>query len=239
MITYQNTAWQEALPHAASVDLAICDPIYADPDLSYIRCVAETLKPGGSVYVFADSSGVAQTKLELDNQPNLHFQNWLIWGPNDWGGRSKTRWGQKHDDILFYTRVGAPHCFNGDAVAVPKMMTQAVFNPSGRSTKIPHSVWSDLAGFATTSSERVRINGVSIRWQKPEKVIERIVLASSQPGDLVWVPFAGVATVPVVCRRLQRECWATELDSVVWAAGFERMKQQELIHNGEASTTQT
>lgn len=223
--TYVLGDWCDYLPDLRTVDLVICDPIYEDPDRSYLWALTQVLRPGGSLYVFADHSGVAQTKVMLDDlKDRVQFQNWIVWGPNDWGGRSRNRWGQKHDDILFYTKRGAAHTFNADAVAVPKKMIQSVFNPSGRKNKIPHSVWNDLAGFSTLSKERVRINGKCAPWQKPERVIERIVLASSNPGDLVLDPFGGVATVPVVCARLDRRCVSTEVLPEVFEAGRRRLE---------------
>lgn len=224
MIRYEHSAWQD-IWYPGDADLIICDPVYSDPDLDYLEAMKGVLRPGGSLYVFSDVSGVAQVKLALDALPGLTFQNWIIWGPNDWGGRSKHRWGQKHDDILFYTRDGYPHHFDGEAVAVPKKMTQRIFNPSGRTTKIPNSVWEDLSGFSTTSRERVKIDGKAAPWQKPIKLIERIVLASSKPGDLIYDPFGGVATVPVVCARLGRRCISSEIDSRVYEAGRERLRK--------------
>jgi DNA modification methylase len=224
-IEFRHGRWQPGLTELnRPADLVICDPVYDNKDLDYVAAAVGVLRPGGSLYVFGDHAGIAQTKLALDAQPELAFANWLIWGPNDWGGRSRTRWGQKHDDILFYTKNGASHTFNVAAVSVPKKMTQARFNPSGRQTKIPHSVWSDLGGFSTVASERVRIGGTAVRWQKPERVIERIVLASSNPGDLVVDPFGGVATVPVVCARLARNCVSFESDAGVFAAGQARLQ---------------
>lgn len=223
MVRYIYSAWQDAQPEPDSVDLVICDPFYEEKNLTYLWSMDSALRPGGSLYVFSDHSGVARTKVFLDGMLTLQFQNWLIWGPNDWGGRSQKRWGQKHDDILFYTKRGAPHYFDGDAVAVPKKMTQQVFNPSGRQTKIPHSVWDDLAGFSTLSSERVKLHGKAAPWQKPERVIERIIQASSKPGDFVYDPFGGVATVPAVCNRLGRDCLSTEMNSDIYAAGCSRL----------------
>lgn len=222
-IDYRRSAWQDALPEAGSVDLAICDPIYDNPDMSYIEAAWEALRPGGSLYIFSDYAGVAQTKLATD-AAGFTFQNWLIWGPNDWGGRPSRAWGQKHDDILFYTKPGAIHHFDGQAVAVPKKMTQTAFNPSGRTTKVPNSVWHELGGFSTLAKERVKILGHVARWQKPEKVIERLVLASSRVSDYVWDPFGGVATVATVCAKLGRGCLSTEIDRYVYEAGAKRLK---------------
>ena len=225
-VDYRHGPWQQTLPSlAGQADLVICDPIYENLDLAYVDAAAEALRPGGSLYVFGDCSGIAETKIALDAHPRLAFQNWLIMGPQDWGGRSARRWGQKHDDLLFYTCKGAPHTFNAQAVGVPKATAGSAFDRSGRDWKIPHSVWSDIATFSTVSAERVRDDhGRAIRYQKPEAVIERIVRASSNPGDLVVDPFGGVATVPAVCLRLGRRCVSCEIDPTSYIAGARRLQ---------------
>lgn len=225
MSKYLLSAWQDYSWPEKAADLVILDPIYdkIDETIVAIDASAKWLKKGGSLYVFGDSSSVASIKIYLDEVRGWHFQNWLIWGPNDWGGRSSRRFGQKHDDILFYTRNGADHYFDGAAVSVKKKMTQETFNPSGRMFKIPHSVWHDLGGFSTVSLERVKVNGHAVRWQKPQSVIKRIVLASCPQGGMVYDPFAGVATVSAVCKYWNRQCIATENDPEVYEAGLKRL----------------
>ena len=110
-----------------------------------------------------------------------------------------------------------------DRVQIPKKMTGQAFNPSGRTTKTPPSVWQDLAGFSTVAKERIRIDGRCVRWQKPERLIERLIIASSDPGDLIVDPFGGVATVPAVCARTDRRCVSCETDPQIHAAGAARL----------------
>lgn len=220
-VRYLLGGWQQHTPAGGTVDLAICDPIYASKDLSYVPAVAAALRPGGSAYVFGDCSRIAETKLALQDA-GLEFRNWLIW-PNDWGGRSPHRWPQKHDDILYFAKPGGEVTWRPERVQIPKKMTGQAFNPSGRQTKTPPSVWSDLQNFSTVASERVRIDGRCVRWQKPERIIERMLLASSDAGQLVWDPFAGVATVAALCLRHDRRCVSTEIDAAIHTAGRVRM----------------
>jgi DNA modification methylase len=222
-IRYLNASWRDMLADLDEpVDLVICDPIYASRDLSYVQAVADALRPGGSLYVFGDCSRIAETKLALD-EAGLQLLNWMIW-PNDWGGRSNRKWAQKHDDILFYEKPGGERTWHPERVQIPKVMTAASFNPSGRTTKTPTSVWNDLAGFSTMASERIKLDGKAVRWQKPLRLIERMVLASSEPGQLVLDPFAGVATVAAVCLPLGRRCLSSEISSEIHALGAERLR---------------
>ena len=84
-------------------------------------------------------------------------------------------------------------------LAIPYSNFAQTFNAQPGHT----DVWTDIDFY----SER-RIHPT----QKPESLIERIVLASSNPGDSVLDPFAGAGTVSVVCHRLGRECVAYEID---------------------------
>ncbi|WP_084111984.1 DNA methyltransferase [Gloeomargarita lithophora] len=59
--------------------------------------------------------------------------------------------------------------------------------------------------------------------QKPEKLIERIILASSDPGDLVLDPFVGVGTCPVVCKRHGRNFIAFETKAEFVTVAEERL----------------
>ena len=63
--------------------------------------------------------------------------------------------------------------------------------------------------------------------QKPEKLMERLVKASSNPADLVFDPFCGSGTVPVVCRRLQRRFVACEINPEYCRIADERLANAE------------
>jgi site-specific DNA-methyltransferase (adenine-specific)/adenine-specific DNA-methyltransferase len=93
------------------------------------------------------------------------------------------------------------------------------FNAKGKN---PGNVWGDIKQLTYKSKElicREALNTI----QKPEKLIERIVLASSSPGDLVLDPFAGVGTCPVMCKRHQRDFLAFEINQNFVRAGEERL----------------
>ncbi len=60
--------------------------------------------------------------------------------------------------------------------------------------------------------------------QKPEKLIWRIIDATSEPGDVVWEPFGGLCTAAVVCADSGRECYSAELLPEYHAAAVRRLK---------------
>ena len=75
------------------------------------------------------------------------------------------------------------------------------FNGKGKN---PGDVWGDIKQLTYRSKELVSREALNT-IQKPERLIERLVKASSNEGDLVLDPFAGVGTCPVVCRKLGRD----------------------------------
>jgi hypothetical protein len=85
---------------------------------------------------------------------------------------------------------------------------KTVFHPDGKN---PGNVWGDIKQLTYKSKELVSrelLNTI----QKPEKLMERLIKASSNPGDLVFDPFCGSGTVPVVCQRLGRKFVACEIN---------------------------
>jgi DNA modification methylase len=74
------------------------------------------------------------------------------------------------------------------------------FNKQGKN---PGDVWGDIKQLTYKSKELVNRKALNT-IQKPERLMERLIKASSEVGDLVLDPFAGVGTVPVVCKKLNR-----------------------------------
>lgn len=72
--------------------------------------------------------------------------------------------------------------------------------------------------------ERIKHNGKIVHAnQKPLELIRRMIEASTDVGDVVWDPFAGIATTGVVANELKRRCFATELSPPVFDAAVERL----------------
>lgn len=165
------------------------------------------LKPNGSLYLHCDPTASHYLKLLLDAVFGpANFQNEIIWCHYG-GGQSKRWFPRKHDTLLAYHK-GPGWTFNADEVRVPYESSYAstVFgkrgdpdqrvylpNPKG---KIPEDFWiinrpygREVLGYPT---------------QKPEALLERIIKASSNEGDLVLDPFCGCGTAVVVAEGLRR-----------------------------------
>ena len=124
-----------------------------------------------------------------------------------------------YDIICYFIKGNRPKTFNLDAIRVAQLVelehrlrcerVPSVTNGKFGKTKFngngtnPGDVWGDIKQLTYKSKELVSKEALNT-IQKPEKLIERLVKASSIEGDLVLDPFAGVGTCPVVCRGLGR-----------------------------------
>ena len=157
------------------------------------------LKPTGSLYFHIDYREVHYCKVLLDEIFGRDsFLNEIIWA-YDFGGRSKTRWPAKHDNILYYVKDPKHYTFNRDEVdRIPYMAPGLVGKEKAARGKFPTDTWwHTIVG--TNSKEKT-----GYPTQKPVGVLRRIVGASSNPGDLVLDFFAGSGTIGEVCLELRR-----------------------------------
>jgi site-specific DNA-methyltransferase (adenine-specific) len=152
----------------------------------------------GSLYVHLDHHAVHQVRLLLDEifGPD-RFLNEIIWA-YDYGGRARDRWPRKHDNILWYAR-SATWVFNREAVdRIPYMAPGLVGPEKAARGKLPTDVWW-MTIVPTSGHERT-----GYPTQKPLRLLERIIEASSNPGDLVADFFGGSGTAAVAAARLGR-----------------------------------
>lgn len=173
------------------------------------------LKPAGSLYVHLDWRAVHYVKVLLDDIfGEGQFLNEIIWSYRT-GGLSKRWFARKHDTILLYARQAGKHKFkvlragafrtdgmNFDEQGRPYKQTRAgrlYFHPDGPALT---DVW-EIPFLSTVSLERT-----GYPTQKPEALLERIIEASSEPGDLVADFFCGSGTTAAVAKRLGRR-WLT------------------------------
>ncbi|MGH9894732.1 MAG: DNA-methyltransferase, partial [bacterium] len=156
------------------------------------------LKAHGSLYLHLDFHAVHYARLMLDEifGPE-RFLNEIIWA-YDYGGRPRDKWPRKHDNILWYAK-GDQWVFNRDDIdRLPYMAPGLVGAEKAARGKLPTDVWW-MTIVPTNSRERT-----GYPTQKPEKLLERIIRASSNPGDLIVDFFAGSGTTGVVAKKLGR-----------------------------------
>ena len=157
------------------------------------------LAESGTLYLHLDSREVHYIKVLCDEIFGRDcFLNEVIWA-YDYGGRPKRRWPAKHDTILVYVRTAGGHTFNRDDIdRIPYMAPGLVGPEKAAKGKLPTDVWWHTI-VPTSSNEKT-----GYPTQKPQALAERIISASSNPGELVLDPFAGSGTVGAAAAKLDR-----------------------------------
>ena len=202
-----------------SIDLIIADPPYNlgkdygnNHDLKgfdeYIlftkKWLAEAkrvLKPNGTIYVFMGVRFISYLYNIMDRDLNLFFNSWIVWHYTQ--GLGKTRgFSPRHDDILVFNK-SENFVFNLDDIRVPQKFYRERNNMRGAN---PGDVWQ------FSHVHYCNPNRQNHPTQKPEGIIERIVLASSHKGGLVLDPFSGSGTTLRVCQQLNRKAIGFELN---------------------------
>jgi site-specific DNA-methyltransferase (adenine-specific) len=157
------------------------------------------LSENGSLYFHIDYREVHYCKILLDSIFGREcFINEIIWA-YDYGGKAKTRWPAKHDNILFYVKNPDNYIFNTKAIDREPYMAPGLVGPEKAALgKLPTDTWWHTI-VSTNGKERT-----GYPTQKPLGVINRIIQASSFPGQTVLDFFAGSGTVGESCLRLDR-----------------------------------
>lgn len=157
------------------------------------------LKPNGSLYFHIDYREVHYCKILLDHIFTREcFKSEIIWA-YDYGGKSKNKWPAKHDNILFYVKNPKKYTFNvNDIDRIPYMAPGLVGPEKAARGKLPTDTWWHTI-VATGGNEKT-----GYPTQKPLGIIDRIIRASSNPGDTVLDFFAGSGTTGFSCYKLNR-----------------------------------
>ncbi|MFN8523804.1 MAG: site-specific DNA-methyltransferase [Chloroflexota bacterium] len=157
------------------------------------------LAHSGSLYFHIDYREVHYCKILLDQIFGRRaFLNEIIWA-YDYGARTRRRWPAKHDNILVYVKDPSAYTFNYDALdRIPYLAPGLVGPEKAARGKTPTDTWWHTI-VAPQSRERT-----GYPTQKPLAILERIVRASSNPGETVLDFFAGSGTTGEAAATLGR-----------------------------------
>lgn len=170
---------------------------FLEPHLVEVKRI---LSPQGSIYVHVDWRESAHVRLLMDEVfgPE-NFLNEIIWA-YDYGGRGKTCWPRKHDNIYFYAKEHGQHVFNWDEIERIPYMAPGLVTPekAARGKVVTDVWWHTIVG--TNSHEKT-----GYPTQKPLGILKRIVSASSRPKSWVVDFFAGSGSIGQACVELDRQ----------------------------------
>lgn len=213
-----------------AVDLAVIDPPYnmskADWDTfksqdeflkftyKWLDALIPKLKDTASLYVFNTPFNSAYILQYLVDK-GLVFQNWITWDKRDGFNASTKRYTHGQETILFFTKT-KKYTFNADEIRVPYESVDRIVaaqkkgilkngkrwfpNPNGR---LCSEVW-----HVVSERHKNKVDGKTQKLghltPKPIEMIDRMILASSNEGDLVLDCFVGSGTTAVSAKKLNR-----------------------------------
>ena len=234
-----------------SVDLIFIDPPYNigknfnghkdkwDKDQDYIDWCYEwlelsisNLKPTGSLYVMTSTQFMPHFDIFL--QSKIDILSRIVWYYDSSGVQAKKYYGSLYEPLLFCVKDKRKYVFNSDEILVEaktgakRKLIDYRKNPPQvyNSKKVPGNVW---------EFPRVRYRMEEYEnhpTQKPIALLERIIKASSNEGDLVLDPFSGTFTTSFVAKQLGRRSIGIELQEDYVKIGLRRLDLQT-NYNGE------
>lgn len=197
---------------------------------SWLVRLLPCLKPVATVYICGDwrSSGVIQSVAER----HLRVRNRITW-EREKGRGAKANWKNCSEDIWFCT-VGDEFFFDAEAVKLKRRVIAPYKSENGE-PKDWHR--SDDGGFRLTSPSNLWTDLTVPFWsmpentdhptQKPEKLLAKLLLASTRAGDTVFDPFLGSGTTSVVAKKLGRRYVGIEQDETYCALAEKRLRLAE------------
>lgn len=233
----------------SSVDLIIIDPPYNlnktfntsrfiamsnDKYESYIRSwfhrVCMKLKPNGTLYMCGDWKCSASQQHVIEEE--LTILNRITW-QREKGRGAKSNWKNAMEDIWFAVKNDKDYYFNVDAVKMKRRVI-APYKEKGEPKDwedtadgkfritFPSNFWDDISVPFWSMPENT-----DHPTQKPEKLIAKLILASSKAGDVIFDPFAGSGTTCVVAKKLGRQYIGVEIDKEYCLLAAKRLRMAE------------
>ncbi len=196
---------------------------------SWLNLCVPLLKPSASIYICGDW----RSSEAIQNVGSKYFklQNRITW-EREKGRGAKRNWKNSAEDIWFFT-VSDDFTFNLDDVKIRRKVL-APYTKNGepkdweksgdgnfRDTH-PSNIWTDISVPFWSMPENT-----DHPTQKPEKLLAKIILASTNPGDLILDPFAGSGTTAVTAKKLGRDFVSIESDENYCLLALKRLEMSE------------
>ena len=244
-----NEAYLDALADeypALTKFIATTGEVHSKAMMAYLTYMAQriiemhrVLKDTGSLYLHCDPTASHYLKIILDEIfGKNNFRNEIIWCYSI-GGKSKRTFGKKHDTIYFYSK-GNNYTFNADGATIARKLNshmKVVKDEHGREYqekidkktkksyryyidegKIAEDYWIGIEALNREAKERT-----GYPTQKPLALLQRIIKASSNEGDIVFDPFCGCATTCVAAQQLNRKWIGIDIEKQAVGILIERL----------------
>lgn len=197
---------------------------------SWLKQMTRLLKPNSSIYICCDWKSSAA----IFNVGRKYFtpQNRITW-EREKGRGAKSNWKNCLEDIWFFTKSNK-YTFNVDDVKMKRKVIAPYRDKDGKpkdwnedsngNFRITHpsNIWTDISIPFWSMSENT-----NHPTQKPEKLLAKIILASSNRGDMVFDPFLGSGTTAVAAKKLGRNYSGVEIDEYYCCLAEKRLALSE------------
>ena len=223
-----------------SIDLAIVDPpynlnkgdwdtfvndeVYFEFMFKWLELLIPKLKPNASLYLFNTAFNSAVI-LNFLRDKNVEYKNWITWYKKDGFSATKKKYVNAQETILFYTKSD-DYTFNYDDIRLPYESTERMAHAAKKGIikngkrwfpnengKLCNDVWE-----ITSQRHKQKVNGkvqtLVHPTIKPYEMIERIIKASSNEGDLILDLFSGSGMTSIVSKELNRNYIGCERDEM-------------------------
>ncbi len=177
---------------------------YFDWATSWLDNCIRVLKPSGSMYVMTSTQAMPMFDIYLRSR--IEILSRIVWSYDSSGVQAKKYYGSMYEPILFCVKDKKNYTFNSNNILVEaktgsirKLIDYRGDIPKPyNNKKVPGNVW-DIPRVRYRMDEYEEHPS-----QKPETLLERVIMASSNPGDVVLDPFSGTFTTSAVAKRLKR-----------------------------------
>lgn len=237
---------QDAVEALMSIETASVDLIFADPPYNigkdfdgihdrvdeseyfdwcwkWLNECERVLKPSGTFYLMNSTQNMP--RLDLYCRERFEILSRIVWSYDSSGMQARRFYGSLYEPILHMVKDSKAYTFNSDDILVEAktgakrgLIDYRKDPPQPyNTTKVPGNVW-DFARVRFKMDEYE--NHPS---QKPEALLERVIRASSNPGDLVLDPFGGSFSTGAVAKRLGRRSVSIERNEAYVKIGLRRI----------------
>ncbi|GAB4452775.1 MAG: hypothetical protein Fur0044_47790 [Anaerolineae bacterium] len=196
---------------------------------SWLSPLVKTLKPTASIYICGDWQSAAA--IQRVAEKHFFVRNRITW-EREKGRGAQANWKNASEDIWFCT-MSKQYTFNVEAVKLRRQVI-APYTENGQPKDWeqsetgrfrlthPSNLWTDLTVPFWSMPENT-----DHPTQKPEKLLAKIILASSQPGQVILDPFLGSGTTSVVAKKLGRRYVGIEIDELYCCLAEKRLELAE------------
>lgn len=196
---------------------------YASWCFEWLELCVQKLTPTGSMYFMTSTQAMPYIDIWL--RKRLHILTRIVWHYDSSGVQAKKYFGSLYEPIVHCVKDPKSYVFNSQDIEIEARtgsVRKLIDYRGGKakpysSKKVPGNAW---------YFPRVRYRMPEYEEhpsQKPEALLERVILASSNVGDMVLDPFAGTFTTSAVAQRLQRRSIGIELNPDYYANGLRRL----------------